>query len=57
MDIGPVRRRLTVEPVVSPVAGEPSPVREPAASELGSPERESTEHRATEHDVAPATRA
>lgn len=56
MDIGPVRRRLTVEPVVSPVAAEPSPVREPAASELGPPEREVTEHAAPEHEAAPAAR-
>ncbi|MEJ2862080.1 hypothetical protein [Actinomycetospora flava] len=30
MDIGPVRRRLTAEPVSSPVPGEESPVVEPA---------------------------
>ncbi len=39
MDIGPVRRRLTAEPISSPVPGEDSPEREPVMIE-----------RAVEHD-------
>ncbi|MFC5138417.1 hypothetical protein ACFPK1_09265 [Actinomycetospora rhizophila] len=37
MDIGPVRRRLTAEPVSSPVPGEASPPVEPAVPETEHP--------------------
>ena len=37
MDIGPVRRRLTAEPVSSPVPGEESPLVEAAVLDAGHP--------------------
>ncbi len=33
MEIGPVRRRFTAEPLGSPVPGEASPVHEPTAAD------------------------
>lgn len=46
MDIGPVRRRLTAEPISSPVPGEDSPEREPVVieqvAELEDPETVAT---------------
>jgi hypothetical protein len=44
MDIGPVRRRLTAEPISSPVPGEDSPTLEPVETER---EQDTTETVAT----------
>jgi hypothetical protein len=48
MDIGPVRRRLTAEPISSPVPGEDSPIHEEPAL---------TEHEQDASETVVSTRA
>lgn len=54
MDIGPVRRRLTAEPLHSPVPGEESWVHEAPAHERTADERPPA---SPAQDIVPSTRA